>query len=220
MSRDKYNQGESKNRKRYSKYNNNTHSKTQHPKKFEDYIIVLDYLPRGHVESRTRSFKSEPIIQAIGTNYFTILELVPRKSHINKIKIKDKYYIGSGQREIIDHIKGRISHNELTANAKFELEDTISKIIKDNEERYVNFFSNSKPITTRMHQLELLPGIGKKIMWEIINERKKSRFDSFKDISARISKIPDPEIMILKRVLTELENEDKYYIFIRPPFEK
>jgi len=201
-------------------YIGNKQLRQQPMKKFEDYVIVLDYLPRGHAESRAKSFKTEPIIQSIGINYFTLLELVPRKSYKSQIKIRDKLYIGSGQRDIIDHIKGRISYDELTANAKFELEDTILNIIRDNEEQFVNFFNNSRPITTRKHQLELLPGIGKKLMWDIINERKKAKFKNFKDLTERVSKIGEPDIMIMKRVLIELKNTDKYYIFIRPPHEK
>ncbi|MHA1628104.1 MAG: DUF655 domain-containing protein, partial [Candidatus Baldrarchaeia archaeon] len=72
-----------------------------------------------------------------------------------------------------------------------------------------------QPITMRMHQLELLPGIGKKIMWEILEERKKKPFESFKDLTSRI-KMPDPVKAIVKRILIELEGEDKYYLFVRP----
>ncbi|MHA1233140.1 MAG: DUF655 domain-containing protein [Candidatus Helarchaeota archaeon] len=195
-------------------------AKSASNKKFEEYVIVLDYLPEGHAESRAKTFKTEPIIQAIGVDYFTLLELVPRKSHKSDIKIKDKLYIGSGHRDKIDHIKGRISYDELTATAKFEIDDTILHIIHENEQKFVDFFNNARSITTKMHQLELIPGIGKKLMWEIINERKKGNFKSFKDIRERVSKIGEPDIMIKKRILMELQNADKYYLFIRHPFEK
>ncbi|MHA1271670.1 MAG: DUF655 domain-containing protein [Candidatus Helarchaeota archaeon] len=206
-----------KSKRKYNRYDDNRHIKQSSNKKFEDYVIVLDYLPRGHAETRAHTFKSEPIIQSIGINYFTLLELVPRKSYKHNIKIRDKLYIGSGQRDAVDHIKGRISYDELTANAKFELEEVVLSIIRENEKKFVDFFNNARSITTRKHQLELLPGIGKKLMWEIINARKSKPFDSFKDISERVSKIGDPDLMIFKRILMELENTDKYYLFIRPP---
>ncbi|MBD3227222.1 MAG: DUF655 domain-containing protein [Candidatus Lokiarchaeota archaeon] len=206
-------------KRKYYKRDNRRFKKDR-KKKFEKHVIVLDYLPRGNVETRSKSFKTEPIIQSVGVDYFTLLELVPRRSYKRKIAIKDKLYIGSGQREIVDHIKGRITYDDLTANARFELEETIARIIKENEEKFVNFFNNARPITTRMHQLELLPGIGKKIMWDIINERKRSKFKNFKELNERVSKLPDPQDMILKRILMELQGSDKYYLFIRPPYEK
>jgi putative nucleotide binding protein len=220
MSKDRDRRDNNKYRRKTDRFDKRRDHKSYSHKKFEEYVIVLDYLPRGHIESRSRSFKTEPIIQSVGTNYFTLLELVPRKSYKSKIKVKDKLYIGPETREMVDHIKGRISYDELTANAKFELEDTIKKVIKENEERFVEFFNNARPITTRMHQLELFPGVGKKIMWEILNARKKAKFGSFKDISERVSKVPEPESMILKRIISELQGDDKYYIFIRPPHER
>ena len=77
------------------------------------------------------------------------------------------------KRKKIDHVKRRILYDALTASAKFELPLIIEQIIKKNEKRFLNFYNKAKPITTRMHQLELLPGVGKKLMWDIINEVKK-----------------------------------------------
>jgi putative nucleotide binding protein len=62
--------------------------------------------------------------------------------------------------------------------------------------------------------LHLLPGIGKKLMWEILEERNKKPFASLADISARIKSIPHPEKMIQARILEELEvKETKYHVF-------
>jgi putative nucleotide binding protein len=62
--------------------------------------------------------------------------------------------------------------------------------------------------------LHLLPGIGKKLMWEILEARNKKPFESFADISARIKSIPHPEKMILARIMEELQDKDvKYHVF-------
>ena len=62
--------------------------------------------------------------------------------------------------------------------------------------------------------LHLLPGIGKKLMWEILEEREKAPFTSFADISERIKAIPHPEKMILNRIMEELEDPHvKYHLF-------
>ena len=47
--------------------------------KKEEYAVVLDYLSRGYVKSDMSKFGGKPIAQAIGTDYFTLLELAPKK---------------------------------------------------------------------------------------------------------------------------------------------
>ena len=77
------------------------------------------------------------------------------------------------------------------------------------------FFNNAGPISTRMHQMELIPGIGKKHMWEIIETRREKPFESFEDLKERVKLIPDPKKAVIKRILDELDNKDKYKIFVR-----
>ncbi len=183
-------------------------------KKYEEYAIVLNFMPKGHADDKKPMYAREPLIQVIGDTFFTLLELIPKKNAT--INIREKIFIGKGPRSIIDHVKGRISYDELTAAAKFELPEVISEIINASPQQFVSFFNESRPLTTRMHQLELLPGIGKKLMWDILEDRKKKPFASFKDISDRI-RIPDPVTMIEKRILAEMQNSDKYRVFTRPP---
>ena len=62
--------------------------------------------------------------------------------------------------------------------------------------------------------LHLLPGIGKKLLWEILDEREKRPFDNFHDISTRIKSIPHPEKMIINRILEEIKDPNvKYHAF-------
>jgi len=65
-----------------------------------------------------------------------------------------------------------------------------------------------------MHQLELLPGVGKKHMWEIIETREKQPFTSFADIKSRVKLMPDPEKAIIKRIVAELEGTEKHRVFV------
>jgi putative nucleotide binding protein len=61
--------------------------------------------------------------------------------------------------------------------------------------------------------------VGKKHLWAIISERKVKPFSSFKDIRERVPLLPDPEKMVVKRVLEEIEGDEKYRIFV-PKAEK
>ena len=174
----------------------------------EETAIVLDFLPNGY----PLEGKMIPIAQAIGTQHFTLLQLVPRRG-IN-LQLKEEVYIGSGKRDKISYILGRLPKEKLTETAKIELGDFITKLISEQEQKFVDFFNKAEPINTRLHQLELLPGFGKKHMTAVINEREKKPFTSFEDIKKRIKAIPDPKKVIEKRLLEELTTQVKYNLFV------
>ena len=63
--------------------------------------------------------------------------------------------------------------------------------------------------------LELLPGLGKKTMWSIIEERKKGTFKDFADISKRVPLAHQIEKHVAQRIEAELQNPDeKYRLFV------
>ncbi len=174
----------------------------------DDNVIVLDFLASGHSRGR-----SEPIAQVLGEKYFSLLEVVI-KNDVN-VKNGDKLYIGEGKREQVDHIKRRIGIGDLTTFSKSELPFLVEKIVNEDEKRFAEFFNTASPVSTRLHQLELLPGVGKKHMWAIIEERKKAPFKGFEDVKNRIKLIPDPKGAVIKRIMIEIENEDeRYHIFV------
>ena len=70
----------------------------------------------------------------------------------------------------------------------------------------------------RMHQLELLPGLGKKHMWEVLNARKEKPFENFDDIQDRVKLLPSPKQLIIKRIIAEIEGKEKYRIFSNQDF--
>ncbi|MBS3134151.1 DUF655 domain-containing protein [Candidatus Woesearchaeota archaeon] len=178
----------------------------------EEYAIVLDYLPNGYpLDSRPSHLKTS-IVQVVGKNHFLLLELVPKRGVI--INIHDEVYMGEGKRDKIHHIAGKIPLEKLTRTAKSELEIVIKELVELNEKRFVDFFNNAFPINARRHQLELLPGIGKKHMWEVLEKREEKKFENFKDIKERLNLMPDPEKAITKRILVELEGKDKHRLFV------
>ncbi len=179
--------------------------------KKEINALVLDVLLKGHPDDSRPIFKREPVIQAIGIEQFKLLELVPKKT---EIQIHDLVYIGDGERAKIERVKRRISYAELTQTARLELPYVIAQLVKEHENDYVQFFNKSISISPKLHMLHLLPGIGKKLMWEILEAREKKPFLSFADISARIKSIPHPEKMIIARIMEELQDpEIKYHVF-------
>ncbi|MGE9809872.1 DUF655 domain-containing protein, partial [Ferroplasma acidiphilum] len=76
-------------------------------------------------------------------------------------------------------------------------------------------FNNAEAINTRMHTLELLPGLGNKSMWSVLDERKKGPFKSFEDISERVKSVHNPKKMVVNRIMDELQNRyEKYKLFV------
>jgi len=179
--------------------------------KKEVNAIVLDVLMKGHPADPRPVFKREPLIQAVGVSQFKLLELIPKSL---EIQIHENVYIGDGEREKIERVKRRISYEELTQTARIELPFVVEQLVAEKEQEYVQFFNKSISITPKLHMLHLLPGIGKKLMWEILEEREKKPFESFADISHRIKSIPHPEKMVANRILEELQDPNvKYHVF-------
>ena len=200
--------------------NKNKNEKKPTVKK-EENAVVLDYLSRGYVKSDMSKFGGKPIAQAIGTEQFTLLELAPKNGVA--LEIQDTVYIGKGKRDKIYRVLGKLDYENLTATSRIELDYAIKEIVEQNEENFVEFFNTADAVSTRLHSLELIPGIGKKYMWDIINERDKKKFESFEDIAERLPTLADPASMIVNRIKQELDSttprrgKNKYYLFTQPP---
>jgi len=178
----------------------------------DDYVTVLDFLPHGKASDR----RAEPLAQTIGEKFFNLLEVVVKEEAT--IKPGDRLYIGEDKRDHVKYIRGRIMYDDLTNYAKTELEQVLTEMINKDEKRFVNFFNKATPVTTRLHTLELLPGIGKKHLWSIISERKKKQFETFAELQERVGMLPDPKKMVIKRVLDELQGKDRHRLFVSSDF--
>jgi putative nucleotide binding protein len=174
----------------------------------EEKAIILDFLPNGY----PLEGKMMPIAQAIGTINFTLLQLIPRRGVT--LQLKEEVYIGEGKRDKIYYIFGRLPKEKITETAKLQLQEFVEGAVNKEEKKFVDFFNNAQPINTRLHQLELLPGFGIKHTKAVVEEREKSPFENFEDIKKRIPNLPDPKKAIEKRILQELEQSERYRLFV------
>lgn len=190
------------------------------PKK-EEEVIILDYLKFGYVNPDRPTTRGMPIAQTIGVDKFTLIEVTP-KDGID-LEIHDKVYIGPGKRDKVNRVKGLLDFEKLTATSRIELEYAIKDIIKGKEEEYVKFFNEIDSLSIKLHKLELIPGIGKKHMNMILEEREKEPFKSFEDLKTRVPLLGDPVELLAKRVVLELDTtqvkrgKKKYYLFTQVP---
>ncbi len=170
-------------------------------------------MPQGHPD-RARH-RREPTAYGLGEDEFKLFELIPKPGV--PLVVGERTYIGKDMeaRDKIEHVKRRIGHEELTAAAQSELPFVVQEIVVEKEERFVRFFNEAQAITTRFHMLELLPGLGKKTMWSILEERKKGPFASFEDLAQRVPTLHHPDRLIARRIDVELSDpSQKYHIFV------
>lgn len=184
----------------------------------EDFAYILDFLPNGRAD--LPAHRREATAYGVGDNQFTLLELIPKPGLT--LQIGEKVYIGKDveKREKIAKVKGRVDYPQLSATAHGELPYVLLRMVKEQEARFVKFFNEAPPITTRYHSLELLPGLGKKTMAGILDERKKSLFSAFEELKHRVATLHTPDKLIAHRIELELSDpHQKYHIFTRPPVQ-
>lgn len=185
------------------------HSST---KKYEEEAIVLEVMSPD-VSRRRGKYSDAHIVQAVGTSWFTLLELIPEDPNV--VMLGDRIKLGKEERNKIETIIGRIGYDDLTRVAEIQLEDTIEKIIEEEADRFVNWLNKSTPISLRLHSLHLIKGIGPKSLQKILGERKVKDFESYEDFEERTS-IGNIKGLLKSRILDELTDEtEKYHLFTR-----
>lgn len=179
----------------------------------EEKAVILDYLKHGYPEDSRPFHQREPVIQALGKDHFTLLELIPRPLVV--LSPYDEVYIGEGKREEIKYIKRALSFEELTQTAKNELPFVIEKLVESNAQKFVDFYNRSNSISVRAHQLELLPSVGKKHTSKLLEEREIKPFETFEEIKERVPFIPNPKRAIIERIMVEIQGADRHRLFVR-----
>ena len=182
--------------------------KKQFIKKFRE-LIILDLLLHGHPEEDKPSWSKIPIAQVLTFPDFVLYEVKCNRDSDIKVQEKNTYEEFLKQNKLGDVIK-KIDYNDLTNTSKALILPLLETEVLNYEEEFINFFNNSTSITPRMHSLKLLPGVGQKHMWEIIDARNRQKFTTFKDISDRTS-MSQPAKQIALRIIKELQREGVTY---------
>ena len=173
--------------------------------------VVLDFLPHGRTEDDRPQYQKNPLAYALDTDEFGLYELV-LDSDAN-VSIGDA--IDIYDTSTIDRTN-TIEYEDLPGGASSELEYVIEDLVEEEERRFVDFYNDAQPITLRLHQLNLLPGIGKKLRNNILDERKRKPFESFDELESRIDGLHDGREVLAERIMEELREDDlKYRIFVR-----
>lgn len=182
----------------------------QSPRKYEEYAYVLDYTQRG--KSATVRGREGLIIQGIGEEHLTLLELLGIQNM--NFEVGERVYIGREGRDKVISVLGRLEYDDISQSAKNDLPTIVEQIVLRNEKRFVDYINNAQPVTPRIHALELIPGIGKTYMLNIIKQREKKRFESFVDLQSRVG-LREPAKLIVKRIIDEIAGQARMNLFVR-----
>ncbi|MGI0053260.1 MAG: DUF655 domain-containing protein [Thermoplasmata archaeon] len=180
----------------------------------ESFAYILDYLPNGR--STEHGFYREPVALGLGATELKLLEILPRPGTPLAVGTKIPLLPEGGSEPPIDHVRRRLTYEELTTSARTELDAVLEKVVRDDEPRFLRFVNEAPAVSRRFHLLELLPGIGKKTMLSIVAERGRAPFSSFADLGSRMH-LQHPERLIVARIEQELSGApDKYRLFVAP----
>lgn len=176
--------------------------------------IVLDYLPHGRADDDRPQYKKPPLAHVLGINDFGLFEL--ELTDESNLSIGDTVPVDPPA-EGIEEVR-RVEYGDLSSGAQSELEHVVRETVEANEDRFIEFYNEAGPITLRLHQLNLLPGIGDKLRDNILDLRKRSPFAGFDDLEDRVSGLHNPKDILVDRILEEIRDDDvKYKLFAREP---
>ena len=175
--------------------------------------VILDYLPHGRVDDDRPQYQKATLAYAVTVEDFRLFEL--ELADDADVGIADRVVIApTSERDAVERLI-MVEYGDLSRGARSELEYAVDEIIDADEMRFVSYYNDAGPITLRLHQLDLLPGIGQKLRDAILDGRKRRPFESFDDIEARISGLHDPKGVLIDRILEEIQGTDhKYRLFV------
>ncbi len=171
-------------------------------------VFVLDFYPQGKSLSRKYAEDFNPLAVVITADHFQFFDVILRSGE--NVPIGDSMTISSSRTNVFT-IK-KIGYNQLSDSAVSSLPEIVQEIVKISEARFIRFLNHARPLTSQMHQLQLIPGIGNKRLWQILEARKKSLFQTFEDFKDRTG-ISDPILAFTNRIINEIKEEEKYFLF-------
>jgi putative nucleotide binding protein len=188
-------------------------SETDRPETEEtgDRAVVLDHLPHGRAGDDRPQYQKPPVAYALTVADLQLVELTLTEE--SDISIGDWIPLDQDA-GVVQRIR-QIEYDDLSQGARNELDYAVDELVESTEDRFIDFYNDAQPITLRLHQLNLLPGIGKKLRNNVLDARKRGPFDDFEELTERVSGLHRPKEKLVERILEELQKEDlKYKTFV------
>jgi len=184
-------------------------------KENREYYGIILYFDRRSISFKRRGniirLRNSLIGEVLGEEYLKFLKV--QLNHDIVVNPMERVCLDGPYRRKVARVIGLVRYQDLSPKSREVLEDAIEKVVRINELKWVDFFNKSGLFTHKVHVLELLPGITKKKVDVIVDEREAQPFASFKDIRERTG--IDPVKSIKEKILEEITGDAKYYILTR-----
>ncbi len=180
------------------------------PKKYEEMVRVLDF--RTRQRSMTVRGKKGIILTTIGESKFTLLEVLGNEG--TSFEVGERIDVSKESRSKIESVLGKLEYERIPSGAKESIPRIVREIVEDSEERFVMYINRAEPLTPRTHALEIIPGVGKKLLKTIIDERTRRPFESYEDVEERAG-LKDPITRVVQRVMDEITGVARMSIFVK-----
>jgi len=167
--------------------------------------VLLDVLPNGRPDDDRPAYQKSPIAYGLGAPSFRLYEMTLADDA--DVSVSDRVPLDGGA---VARYR-EVEFDGLTRNAVAEIEYAVEAIVDGDERRFVDFYNDAGPITLRLHQINLLPGVGKKLRNNVLDERKRGPFETFEEVSERVSGLHRPREVIVERIVEEIRKDDLKY---------
>jgi putative nucleotide binding protein len=169
----------------------------------EEWLVVLA------IGTTTPFESAQPLVQAVGTMTFTLVDVTVTDA--SELDRGDRLYVGPGAWDRVVEIDRRLSYHTLSAVVQGVLGPTIERIIRRNEDRFIEAFNTTILDDHDGHPLDLLPGLSPDCQGAIVAERSQRRFTDFADLTTRVDCCDHPCAVVAERVLSELRGDEDIY---------
>ena len=169
----------------------------------DDWLVVLA------IGTTTPFESAHPLVQAVATTSFALVDVIVTDA--SALDRGDRLYVGPGAWEQVVGIDRQLSYYTLPAVVQGVLGPTIERIIRRNEDRFIEAFNTTTLPDRDEHPLELLPGLSADCREEIVAERSQRRFSDFAALTDRVACCEQPCALVAERVLAELCGDDDTY---------
>ncbi len=168
-------------------------------------VVLLDVLPNGRPDDERPAYRKSPAAYGLGSESFRLYELTLVEDA--DVSVSDRVALDG---ELVSRYR-EVDLGDVTRNAAAEVEYAVEAIVDADERRFVDFYNEAGPITLRLHQLNLLPGVGKKLRNNVLDERKRGPFESFEEVSERVTGLHRPREVLVERIVEEIREDDLKY---------